>query len=138
MKKRQFAGLVTFFLFQVFPVFSVQAADELVFSTAPTQPPAQTIAMYQPIVDYLSRMTGKKIVLKPARNFLEYTYGIREGKYDILFDGPHFVGWRMKKYGHKVLAKLPGSITFVVVARSDARVNKYQDLAGRCLTALVQ
>ncbi|MEJ2345948.1 MAG: phosphate/phosphite/phosphonate ABC transporter substrate-binding protein [Gammaproteobacteria bacterium] len=107
------------------------AKDTIVFSTAPTQPPAQTRQQYQPLADYLSKVTGKKIVLEPARSFLEYTNAMRAGKYDLLFDGPQFVGWRMKHLGHHVLAKLPGSIVFVVVVRDDAGVAHVADLAGK-------
>lgn len=109
----------------------VRAEDALVFSTAPTQPPAQTIKAYQPLVNYLSRMTGKKIVIDPAKNFLEYTDGIRKDKYDLLFDGPHFAAWRMKHHQHKLVAKLPGQLRFVVVVRDDARVKRLSRLAGR-------
>jgi len=112
-----------------------QAEDILIFSTAPTQPPAVTVQLYKPLVEHLSAVTGKRIVLKPARNFLEYTRGIQKGSYDILFDGPHFVGWRMAQSGHKVIARLPGHIVFTVVAREDAGITDYSQLAGKKVCA---
>ena len=115
----------------LFPLSTTLAGEPLVFSTAPTQTPTETVKMYQPLVDHLARQTGKSIVLKPAKNFLEYTHGIQHGRYDIVFDGPHFVGWRMEKIGHQVVAKLPGNISFVVVARDDAGIVGYKTLAGR-------
>lgn len=117
------------------PLATLLAADALIFSTAPTQPPAETLRLYQPIVDHLALVTGKKILLKPAKNFLEYTTGMRQKKYDILFDGPQFVGWRMDKTGHKVLARLPGQIVFVVVARKDSGITNYKKLVGRKVCA---
>lgn len=107
------------------------AKDEIVFSTAPTQSPAVTVKLFQPLVDYLSKASGAKIVLKPAKTFLEYTNDMRAGKYDMLFDGPQFVGWRMQRLNHTVLAKLPGSIVFVVIMRNDEDVSKVADLAGK-------
>jgi ABC-type phosphate/phosphonate transport system substrate-binding protein len=107
------------------------AANEIIFSTAPTQPPAQTMKMYGPLANYLSKATGKKVVLEPARMFLQYTNNMRAGHYDLLFDGPHFVGWRMSHLGDKVVAKLPGSIVFLVVTRNDSGVKKIDDLAGK-------
>ena len=115
---------------------TVQASDTLVFSTAPTQSPEMTRQLYQPLVDYLARETGRKIVLKPTRNFLEYSHGMQKGEYDIVFDGPHFVGWRVAKFKHKVVAKLPGSIRYVVVSRDDAHIVDYKDLAGTKVCAL--
>lgn len=117
------------------PYQVLQASEALVFATAPTQSPQMTRQLYQPLVDYLAKQTGREIILKPAKNFLEYTYGMRKGEYDIVFDGPHFVGWRVAKYNHKVIAKLPGSIRFVVVSRNDARIGDYKDLAGKKVCA---
>ena len=31
-------------------------------------------------------MTGKKVILKPARNFIEYSQNLLENKYDLVFD----------------------------------------------------
>jgi len=117
------------------PYPALLASDALVFSTAPTQPPELTRQLYQPLVDYLSRETSRKIVLKPAKNFLEYSRAMQKGEYDIIFDGPHFVGWRVAKHKHKVVAKLPGSIRLVVVGRDDARITGYEDLAGKKVCA---
>jgi ABC-type phosphate/phosphonate transport system substrate-binding protein len=122
------------FLFAGLSALSVQA-EPLVFSTAPTQSAEKTRQMYQPIVDHLAKATGREIVLKPARNFLEYTNNLQHDRYDIVFDGPHFIGWRMQKLGHRVVAKLPGKITFVIVIRDGLKVQKYPDLAGRKVCA---
>jgi len=125
------------FIYSLFFILaqSVHAEDILIFSTAPTQPPAVTVQLYKPLVERLSAATGKRIVLKPARNFLEYTRGIQKGSYDILFDGPHFVGWRMARSGHKVIARLPGRIVFTIIAREDAGITDYSQLAGKKVCA---
>jgi ABC-type phosphate/phosphonate transport system substrate-binding protein len=125
------SGLIGLFFIAVFPMQTLFAADALIFSTAPTQSPEQTIALYQSLVEHLSAVTGKKIILKPAKNFPEYTHDMHKGVYDILFDGPQFVGWRMAQHEHQVIARLPGSIRFVVVSRDDANINNYQQLAGK-------
>ena len=112
------------------------ARKQIIFSTAPTQSPARTVQMYQPLADYLSRATGMKVILKPASNFLEYIQNMRKGVYDLVFDGPHFVAWRMRHLDHQVLVKLPGKLVYVVVVRDDAkRVTKLKRLAGRKVCA---
>lgn len=108
-----------------------RAAEPLVFTTAPTQPPEQTRKMYQPLVDHLSAVTGVEIRLQPARTFLEYTLNMRKGVYDMYFDGPQFVGWRMDHQGHQLLAKLPGAIRFVVVVRTETGIREVAQLAGK-------
>lgn len=113
----------------------IQASDTLVFSTAPTQSPEETRQLYQPLVDYLASQTGRKIILKPAKNFLEYSHAMQNGVYDIVFDGPHFVGWRVARHQHQVVAKLPGTIRYSIVSRDDARITDYKDLAGKKVCA---
>ena len=135
MELRPLALVISFFSSVLLVNTPVLAEDILIFSTAPTQPPAVTVQLYKPLVEQLSAATGKRIILKPARNFLEYTRGIQKGSYDILFDGPHFVGWRMEQSGHRVLARLPGNIVFTVVARQDAGITDYSQLAGKKVCA---
>lgn len=113
-----------------------QAADEpIVFATPPTQTVEQTTKMYGPIVDFLSQVTGRAVMLATPDSFLAYTNNMRAGKYDLLFDGPHFVGWRIERLRHTALARLPGEIRFVVVVRDDAGIDKITDLAGKKVCA---
>jgi hypothetical protein len=57
--------------------------------------------------------------------------GMREDKYDLVFDGPHFVSWRVSELNHTPLVKLPGQLSFVVIARKDnPKVMTLDDLAG--------
>lgn len=111
----------------------VQAEDEeaLVFSTAPTHSPEKTVQLYTPLVNYLSEVSGQKIAIEPARNYLEYTNNMREGEYDIVFDGPHFVGWRMEMLGHAPLVRLPGAIRIVVVVPESSSVTDIKKLSGK-------
>lgn len=105
--------------------------DYLIFSTAPTQSTEATIKRYKPLVDFLSRYTGKKIILEPAENFVDFSEKMLDNHYDIVFDGPQFVGWRMQKFNHEVIAKLPGKLRFVVVVRDDLNVTHVKRLAGK-------
>ncbi len=107
------------------------AADTIVFSTPPTQPPDVTRRNFQPLVDYLSAKVRVEIELVPARSFLEYANKMRAGEYDMLFDGPHFIAWRLRHLDHTVLAKLPGKLRFYVVVREDVEVGKVSDLVGK-------
>lgn len=107
-----------------------QAADEetIVFSTAPTHSPEETVRLYTPLISYLTQVTGKKFVIEPATNFIQYSVRMRLGKYDMLFDGPHLVGWRMDNLGHVPITRLPGTIRIVVVAKDSSPVKTMQEL----------
>jgi len=115
-----------------FPYGQPDASDKiLVFSTPPTQSPKTTIRNYKPMVDYISEAIGEQIIIDAPKNFQEYTKKMREGKYDLIFDGPHFIKWRIEKQNHVVIAKQPGELHFVIVVKKGAGFRKLRDLWGR-------
>jgi len=110
----------------------VQAAQEetIVFSTAPTHTRDETIRLYTPLMSYLSQVTGKKFVIDPAANFIEYSVRMRLDKYDMMFDGPHLAGWRMVNMDHTPIVRLPGTIKIVVAADKKSSLSSMHDLEG--------
>jgi len=110
--------------------------DLISFTTAPTQSLKKTQELYGPLVDYLAKTTGKNIKLVPARNFLEYTSKMRKGKYDIIFDGPHFVSWRMSKVNHVPIARLPGKLVFGAIVKDGGTITEIKQLIGKKVCAV--
>lgn len=93
--------------------------------------------IYKPVADYLSAVTGKRIVYQNPDNWLTYQDKMRKGEYDVVFDGPHFLSWRMAKLQHEPIAKLPGKLVFAtIVKKENERVNAMKDLAGRPVCGL--
>lgn len=114
------------------------AADELYF-TAPPRDVAggDESEVYQPVADYLGAAIGRKIVYLNPDNWLSYQSKMRKGEFDLIFDGPHFVSWRIARLQHEPLARLPGKLIFVVIARKDNdRVNSPKDLEGRTVCGM--
>ena len=108
------------------------AQDEFAFGFPPREGEAKAIAVYQPIADLLGKATGKKFVLRYNDNWLSYQSGMQCDQFDLVFDGPHFIGWRMAKLGHTPLARLDGHLTFSVITRKDnTRIKSVPDLRGR-------
>lgn len=106
------------------------------FSAPPRGTQAEEEALYQPVVQYLSRVTGKQVVYKHATNWLVYSRDMALGQYDLVFDGPHFNGWRQSRLQHTPIVKLPDDFVFVVVSRKDdARIKELKQLAGRTVCA---
>lgn len=103
--------------------------EPLVFGTAPTSSAADTEAAYAGMIDYLSRSTGKKFVLQTAANYMEYQVKMRNGTYDLVFDGPPFVAWRIDRLEHVPLVRLPADIKMIVIARDDSKYSKIEELA---------
>lgn len=112
-------------------------AADYVFTAPPRDAGGDESDVYQPVADYLSKVTGKRIVYQYADNWLTYQDKMRKGEYDIMFDGPHFLSWRIAKLQHEPLAKLPGKLVFATIARKEnEKVNSMRDLAGRPVCGL--
>jgi len=115
---------------------SMPAAADLVFSAPPRESQSGGADSYAPLAQYLSKVTGQKVVYKYSDNWLSYQNEMQKGTYDLVFDGPHFVGWRMAKLGHVPLVKFPGNLSFVVIVKkTDNRFNSIPQLAGRTICA---
>ncbi len=104
----------------------------LIFSAPPRESAAEGVATYGPIAEYLSQALGKPVVYKHSDNWLTYQTEMQKGGYDIVFDGPHFTGWRINKMQHNPLVKFPGEHLFVVVVKKDdVKVAEIKQLIGR-------
>jgi len=115
-------------------LFSGSAAwsAEYTFSSPPRESMQKEMEVYEPIAQFLSRATGQTITYEFPGNWLSYQTKMMKNQYDVLFDGPHFVGWRILKKDHTPLAKLPQPQTWIVVAKAgQPRVKQLSDLAGR-------
>jgi ABC-type phosphate/phosphonate transport system substrate-binding protein len=109
---------------------------ELVFSAPPRGSYAEEVAIYQPIVELLTKVIGRKVTYQYSDNWLSYSKDMTDGSYDIVFDGPAFNGWRIDKLGHTPLAKLPQDFIFVIITKADNdRIRQVKDLAGRKICA---
>lgn len=134
LKNKNISAVVIFCMAMLLPLQG--HAVDIIFATPPTQTVAKTQELYGPLAEYLSKASGANVILTPARNFLEYTNNMRNEKYDLIFDGPHFVGWRMDKIGHRPIARLPGQLIFAIVIREGSNINKPDDLIGQKVCGL--
>lgn len=112
-------------------------AQGFVFSAPPRGPVAKESAVYKPIADYLSAVLKKKVIYEHPGNWLTYQKEMQQGRYDLVFDGPHFVSWRMAAVQHEPLVKLPGKLAFTVITRKDnTSIQKVEQLRGRTVCGL--
>ena len=107
------------------------AYADLVLSAPPRESAEQGKLMYEPLAKYFADLLGEPVTYSQPRDWLQYSTEMRNGKYDIVFDGPHFAAWRIKHLNHVPLVKLPGTLDFIVIARwDDKRINKLRDLVA--------
>lgn len=112
------------------------AQADLILSSAPRDSKEKEDALYQPLTAFLTKVTGQKVTFRHGDNFLVYQSEMRKGTYDIVFDGPAFVGWRMAKLGHVPLVKFPGKLVFVLaVKKEQSKINTIKDMGGRTVCA---
>ena len=124
-------------MFVLLILISTNVYADLLFSAPPRETKERGDKVYGPIAEKLSEVIGKKIVYEHPANWIEYTRNMRANKYDIIFDGPHFVAWRMKHYNHVPVVKLPGTLGFVIIAKdTDAKANNLSDLIGKSLCGI--
>lgn len=112
-------------------------ADTLIFGAPPRGTYETEREIYRPFVEYLSRATGKRIVYRQPGNWLTYQAEMLRGGYDLVFDDPHFISWRLKHQRHHALVRIAEDSAFVVIVRKDdARVTDVGQLAGKKVCAM--
>lgn len=112
------------------PTVSV-AQSELVLSAPPRDSAEDGMKRFGPLADFLSGKLGRKVVYRHPGSWGAYQAELQADVYDFVFDGPHFVSWRVEKKNHHVLVKLPGDFNYVGYVRKDnTRINTIEQLAG--------
>jgi ABC-type phosphate/phosphonate transport system substrate-binding protein len=108
------------------------AQAALILSAPPRETAQVGQEQYGVLAKKLSQLLDTEVVYKHPDNWTQYAAQMRSGKYDIVFDGPHFAAWRMKHVNHIPVARLPGSLKFLIIARADDKnINTMRDLIGR-------
>ena len=124
--------LLLLMLLILLPAVFHDANAELILSAPPRENSAAGKALYGPLASYLTDVLGEKVIYRHPKNWLEYQRDLRHDKFDIVFDGPHFVSWRVAHLHHDVLVKLPGALEFNIIVKSgDRQIKKLNDLIGR-------
>lgn len=126
-----FKGIIVLFLL-LLSTINGAFASELILTAPPRESMDAGKKLYDPVAKYLSTLLGRKVTYKHAKNWFKYQMDMRNNKYDIVFDGPHFISWRLKHLKHEVLVKLPGKLDFLLVAdANNSKLKKSKDLTGK-------
>ncbi|MDH5631720.1 MAG: phosphate/phosphite/phosphonate ABC transporter substrate-binding protein [Gammaproteobacteria bacterium] len=113
------------------------ASEQYVFSAPPRGNALEESQTYEPIARYLTRVLGKPVAYKHPGDWLSYQTDMRAGAYDLVFDGPHFAAWRIKRIEHQPLVVLPGKLSFSVFTKSnEKRIKNINDLGGRTVCGM--
>lgn len=132
MKRAITSLLVGLFMSVTLPV---SAQDEpYVLTAAPRGTLAAETKTYQPLANFLAQVLHHPVVYKWSSDWLTYQDEMVHDRYDIIFDGPHFVSWRIQYLDHVPLVKLPQPHIWVIITRADNNQQKaVADLVGRTI-----
>jgi len=129
-------GCLLAFLLLTFLANTVQA--ELIFTAPPRESADKASKIYGPLAEQLSNLIGERVVYEQPAGWFDYARNMRDGKYDIVFDGPHFAAWRVKNLNHIPIATLPGHLNFLLVShKSDSSIKTIRDLTGKKICGLL-
>jgi len=118
--------------FLMFIATTQSVVAEIIMTAPPRELPEAGEKLYSPLAAHLTEILGEKVIYKHPKNWLEYQRDLRHDVYDIVFDGPHFVSWRVAHLNHDVLVKLPGTLEFVIVIhKDDLDIKSMNDLVGK-------
>lgn len=136
---RALTGVFAFSLSAIFlsPVVVSSAQADLILTAPPRELAYVGAKDYGPLAEYLSKVLAEKVVYKYPGSWARYQRDIRSDKYDIVFDGPHFMSWRMKNHGHTPVARLTGKLSFVLLAKADdSDIKEVKDLVNKKVCAI--
>ncbi len=111
--------------------------DILELAIQPVLSEAKTKKAFKPLAEYLSKVTGKQVVVKTMPNFMAYWDTVRRAdSYDLILDAAHFTDYRRKKYGYKILAKIPDSVSYSLIVLEDNFIFDPSELIGKRIATL--
>lgn len=111
-------------------------ADALIFSAPPRESIEESMRIYRPVAEYLSRVLGKPVSYRHSGNWGIYRTRMLAGDYDLVFDGPHFNGYRAEKLQHTVIVKAEGAFELALFVRGDFAFASLPRMAGRTFCTL--
>jgi len=114
------------------------AHAELILTAPPRENAENGVQVYGPLAEKLSAVLGERVIYEQPHGWFDYARNMRDGKYDIVFDGPHFAAWRVKNLHHIPLVTLPGTLNFVLITKKEFKsINNLRDLAGKKICGLL-
>ena len=116
---------------------SAMAAD-LDFAIQPILGEDETKKAFKPLADYIAKVTGKSITIHTARDFPEYwVKQKKDNPYEIMMDNAFFTDYRNEKEGWISLVKVPGLVSYTLVAGAENPVFDTNELVGKRIASLM-
>ena len=137
-KKHYLVSVLSFiFLFTLISQPKTVSADTFVLAIQPIMSKERTLKFYQPLADFLSKVTEHEIKIYATYNFVTYWEELRKNKkYDLVLDAAHFADYRVKNLKYTILAKINDTVSFSLITNEDVNYFDADELIGQRIATL--
>ncbi len=112
-------------------------AADYTITAEPNYPPNQAQEVYKPLLDYLSKATGHRFILKVAANYHVHWRDLREAaKTDFAFEEAHFTDYRIERQGFTPLVKVAEATRYTLQADEAAASGGIKGLIGNRIVSM--
>lgn len=94
----------------------------ITLGVVPQQSPFKLMEVWAPIVMYLEKETGEKIVLKIEHSFSAFEEKLYSGSYDIVYLNPYHYVTAHKTQGYIVTLRASANLAGIVVVKKDSNI----------------
>lgn len=116
---------------------TLASAEPVVLLIQPILTEEQTRKAFAPLCAFIAKRTGGACEISTAPNFMAYWDRIRRNTgYQFVLDAAHFTDWRAQKHGFHILAKMPDSVSYTLIASKDAQFIDPEELIGKSIATL--
>jgi phosphonate transport system substrate-binding protein len=111
------------------------ADDELVIGVFPRRNATETIKMFTPLAEYLSRHLDRKVVLVTEKSFPAFWKAIKEQRYDIVhYNQYHYVKSHREQNYHVIARNVEfgsANIAGGILVRKDSNIESLPDVKNK-------
>lgn len=114
----------------------VSAANtELIMGVFPRRNPSETMDMYNPLAQHLSRELGRPVKLETTPDFKSFWEAVAAGRYHVVHYNQYHYVRSHKQFGYQVIAKNEEvhrpTMAGALLIRKDSGLKSLQDLRGK-------
>jgi len=118
----------------LWPLLVTAAPAEYSFGVAPQFSARQIAAVWQPILDQLSRRAGVRLVLQGVAQIPEFEQRFLAGRYDFAYMSSYHARLAARHQGYRALVRDQDEpVSGVLVVRREGPVHTVADLAGKTI-----
>lgn len=118
-------------LFITIFLFGSLDAKVLTFGIVPQQSPMELIKDWQPVISYLEKATGEKIVLRVERSIPEFEKVLYSGGYDFAYMNPYHYVVAHKRQGYNAIVRDEKNTVGILVTPKNSGLTDPSMLKGK-------